>query len=89
ARLACKGKFSFSQQNNNVERKQAWELFNNSRRHSELRLHKVRRHDEAQVRKAAQTMADIAQQPFNEREEPALVEHIRQVFEDWKQELNV
>ncbi|WP_445663847.1 hypothetical protein [Escherichia coli] len=89
ARLACKGKFSFSQQNNNVERKQAWELFNNSRRHSELRLHKVRRHDEAQVRKAAQTMADIAQQPFNEREEPALVEHIRQVFEEWKQELNV
>ncbi|MGC8165355.1 hypothetical protein ACP3WT_27655, partial [Salmonella enterica] len=27
--------------------------------------------------------------PFSEREEPALVEHIRQVFNDWKQELNV
>ncbi|MBR7437298.1 hypothetical protein, partial [Klebsiella pneumoniae] len=31
----------------------------------------------------------LAQQPFSEREEPALVEHIRQVFDDWKQELNV
>ena len=89
ARLARKGKFSFSQQNNNIERKQVWELFNNSRRHSELRLHKIRRHDESQIRKAAQTMAEIAQQPFSEREEPALVEHIRQVFDDWKQELNV
>lgn len=89
ARLARKGKFSFSQQNNNIERKQVWELFNNSRRHSELRLHKIRRHDESQIRKAAQTMAEIAQQPFSEREEPALVEHIRQVFNDWKQELNV
>ncbi|ADP11611.1 conserved uncharacterized protein [Erwinia sp. Ejp617] len=89
ARLARKGKFSFSQQNNNIERKQAWDLFNNSRRHSELRLHKIRRHDESQIRKAAQTMAQIAQQPFSEREEPALVEHIRQVFDDWKQELNV
>ncbi len=89
ARLARKGKFSFSQQNNNIERKQVWELFNNSRRHSELRLHKIRRHDESQIRKAAQLMADIAQQPFSEREEPALVEHIRQVFDGWKQELNV
>ncbi|HIC7645404.1 TPA: BREX system P-loop protein BrxC [Serratia liquefaciens] len=89
ARLARKGKFSFSQQNNNIERKQAWDLFNNSRRHSELRLHKIRRHDESQIRKAAQTMAQIAQQPFSEREEPLLVEHIRQVFDDWKQELNV
>lgn len=89
ARLARKGKFSFSQQNNNIERKQVWELFNNSRRHSELRLHKIRRHDESQIRKAAQLMADIAQQPFSEREEPALVEHIRQVFNDWRQELNV
>ncbi|UWS34256.1 BREX system P-loop protein BrxC [Erwinia pyrifoliae] len=89
ARLARKGKFSFSQQNNNIERNQAWDLFNNSRRHSELRLHKIRRHDESQIRKAAQTMAQIAQQPFSEREEPALVEHIRQVFDDWKQELNV
>ncbi|ECB2994090.1 BREX system P-loop protein BrxC, partial [Salmonella enterica subsp. enterica serovar Typhimurium] len=53
------------------------------------RLHKIRRHDESQIRKAAQTMAEIAQQPFSEREEPALVEHIRQVFNDWKQELNV
>lgn len=78
ARLARKGKFSFSQQNNNIERKQVWELFNNSRRHSELRLHKIRRHDESQIRKAAQTMAEIAQQPFSEREEPAPVEHIRQ-----------
>ena len=34
-------------------------------------------------------MAEIAQQPFSEREEPPLVEHIRQVFDDWKQELNV
>lgn len=89
ARLARKGKFSFSQQNNNIERKQAWDLFNNSRRHSELRLHKIRRHDESQIRKAAQTMAQIAQQPFSEREEPALVEHIRLVFNNWKQELNV
>lgn len=89
ARLAQKRKISFSQQNNNLELKQAWDLFNNSRRHSELRLHKIRRHDEAQILKAAKIIADVAQQPFNEREEPALVEHIRSVLGAWKQELDV
>ncbi len=89
ARLARSNKFNFSQQSSEISLKQAWEIFNNSRRHSELRLHKIRRHDEAQLSKAALLMADIAQQPFNEREEPALVEHIQRVFDSWQQELNV
>ncbi len=89
ARLAQKGKISFSQQNNNLELKQAWELFNNHRRYSELRLHIIRRHDEAQIIKAAKIMADVAQQTFNQREEPALVEHIRNVLNGWKQELEI
>jgi hypothetical protein len=89
ARLARSNKFNFSQQSSDISLKQTWEIFNNSRRHSELRLHKIRRHDEAQLNKAALLMADIAQQPFNEHEEPALVEHIQRVFDSWQQELSV
>ncbi|HAJ5766372.1 TPA: BREX system P-loop protein BrxC, partial [Escherichia coli] len=51
--------------------------------------HKVRRHDEAQLTKAAQLMADIAGEPFNEREEQPLVSHIRELFGRWKSELTV
>ncbi|MEX5805569.1 hypothetical protein AB6H35_12335 [Citrobacter freundii] len=45
-------KYSFTLQGSEIALKQAWEAFNNSRRYSDLRLHKVRRHDEAQLTKA-------------------------------------
>ncbi|MDI5619143.1 BREX system P-loop protein BrxC, partial [Salmonella enterica subsp. enterica serovar Anatum] len=83
------GKYSFTLQGSEIALKQAWDAFNNSRRYSDLRLHKVRRHDEAQLTKAAQLMADIAGEPFNEREEQPLVSHIRELFGRWKSELTV
>lgn len=89
ARLARGGKYSFTLLSKEIELKQAWDAFNNSRRHSELRLHKIRRHDEAQLRKAAELMVDVAQEPFSEREEQALVARIRQVFDKWQKELTV
>ncbi len=89
ARLARSDKYSFTLQGSEIALKQAWDAFNNSRRYSELRLHKIRRHDEVQLKKAAQLMATVAQEPFTEREEKPLVAHIRQVFERRKNELNV
>lgn len=89
ARLARSGKYSFTLQSSEIALKQTWDAFNNSRRYSDLRLHKVRRHDEAQLTKAAQLMAEIAGEPFNEREEQPLVSHIRELFSRWKNELSV
>ncbi len=89
ARLARSGKYNFTLQGSEIALKQAWDAFNNSRRYSDLRLHKVRRHDEAQLTKAAQLMAEIAGEPFNEREEQSLVSHIRELFGRWKSELTV
>ncbi|EKN4688219.1 BREX system P-loop protein BrxC [Yersinia ruckeri] len=89
ARLARSGKYSFNLQGSEIALKQAWDAFNNSRRYSDLRLLKIRRHDEAQLTKAAQLMADIAGEPFNEREEQSLVSHIRELFGRWKSELTV
>lgn len=89
ARLTRASKLNFTLQSSEISLKQSWDIFNNSRRYSELRLHKTRRHDDAQLRKAAQLMAKIVQLPFNEQEEPALAAHIRDIFESWRHELNV
>ncbi|CDG15739.1 BREX system P-loop protein BrxC [Xenorhabdus doucetiae] len=86
ARLARSGKISFTKQNNQLSLKQAWDEFENSRRHSELRLLKVRLHDESQLRKAAHIMNDAAAESFNEREEQALAKHIRTTLEGWERE---
>ncbi|WP_434526838.1 BREX system P-loop protein BrxC [Photorhabdus asymbiotica] len=86
ARLARSGKINFTLQNNQISLKQAWDVFTNTRRHSELRLLKVRQHDEEQLRKAAHIMNKVAQESFNEREEQGLAKHIRTTLESWERE---
>lgn len=86
AALARSGKINFTVQNNPISLKQAWEYFDSIRKYSELRLLKVRVHDDKQRIKVAQLMKSVADESFNERDEKSLSQHIRLTLAGWERE---
>lgn len=86
AALARTGKINFTVQNSAINLKQAWDYFDSVRKYSDLRLLKVRLHDDKHLMKVAQLMKSVADESFNERDEKSLCQHIRQTLTGWDRE---
>jgi len=87
ARIALAGKVTFNQQGNDVVLKNAFELFMNSRKRGEIRVQRVRQHDEQQLRRAGKIVKDLFNKTFTGQSEKELAEMIRSELLLWRNQL--
>ncbi|MCB5160349.1 BREX system P-loop protein BrxC [Marinomonas algarum] len=87
ARLGLSSKVSFSQQGSDLVLKKSYEAFTSVRKRGEIRVHKIRQHDERQLKKATTLVKDIFSKSFAGTEEKNLYELIVKEFNNWSEDL--
>lgn len=87
ARLGLAGKVSFSTQGTDLALKKAYEPFTSVRKRGEIRVHKIRQHDERQIKKAASLVKEIFSKTFTGSSEKELYELVRDELLAWNDEL--
>ena len=87
ARLGLAGKLSFTQQAADLPLKKAYQPFTSVRSRAEIRLQKIRQHDERQLQKAASLVKNLFQKPFSGSGEKELAELIRRELGQWHDSL--
>ena len=86
ARLGLAGKISFTL-NGDLPLKKAYEPFTSARKRGEIRIQKIRQHDEQQLKKAASVVRNVFNKTFNGSGEKELSELIRQELKKWNDQL--
>lgn len=87
AGLGLAGKISFSQKGTDLSLKNAYEPFTSVRKHSEIRIHKIRQHDEQQLKKAAQLVKNLFSKTFTGGNEKELFELLQAQLQSWSEAL--
>ncbi len=87
ARLGLAGKVSLSTQSTGLPLKKAYEPFTSVRKRGEIRIHKIRQHDERQLKKAAVLVKDLFSKTFTGMDEKELFELVRDELRSWSEEL--
>ncbi|OOF14447.1 DNA repair protein [Salinivibrio sp. PR932] len=87
ARLGLAGKVSFSTQGTDLALKKAYEPFTSVRKRGEIRVHKIRQHDERQIKKAAGLVKEIFSKTFTGSGEKELYQLVRDELLAWNEEL--
>jgi len=87
ARLGLAGKISFTLQGAPLALNKAYEPFTNSRKRGELRIQKIRLHDEKQLKKAVVLVKSLFSKTFTGSGEKELTELIKQALKTWQDEL--
>ncbi|ELK0608781.1 BREX system P-loop protein BrxC, partial [Escherichia coli] len=87
ARLGLAGKLSFSTQGTDLALKKAYEPFTSVRKRGEIRVHKIRQHDERQIKKAAGLVKEIFSKTFTGSGEKELYELVRDELLAWNEKL--
>lgn len=79
---------SFSNQGNEVSPKKAYDYFVQVRKRGELRINKIRQHDEKQLQEAANLAKDLfSKSAFAGLEEKELFTRLREELSRWQQDL--
>jgi hypothetical protein len=87
ARLGLAGKISFTINNGDLPLKKAYEPFTSVRKRGEIRIQKVRQHDERQLKNAASLVKNIFNKTFTGSGEKELAELITQELKKWQEQL--
>jgi hypothetical protein len=87
ARIALAGKITFNHQGNDVILKSAFDLFMNNRKRGEIRVQRVRQHDEQQLRSAGKIVKDLFNKTFTGQSEKELAEMVRSELTLWRNQL--
>lgn len=87
ARLGLSGKLSFTLQAADLPLKKAYQPFTSVRSRADIRLQKIRQHDERQLQKAATLVKELFQKPFTGSGEKELAELIRRELSQWHDSL--
>jgi hypothetical protein len=88
ARLGLAGKISFSLQGSDLSLKRAYDDFVSVRKRGEIRIQKIRQHDDRQLKKSAQLVKNLFSKTFTGSSEKELYEMIYEELENWKEELS-
>lgn len=86
ARLGLAGKISFTM-GNDLPLKKAYEPFTSIRKRGDIRIQKVRQHDERQLKNAASLVKNIFNKTFTSSGEKELAELITQELKKWQEQL--
>jgi len=87
ARLGLAGKISFTLQSIPLALNKAYDPFTNSRKRGEIRIQKIRQHDERQLKKAILLVKSLFSKTFTGTGEKELTELIQQELKKWQDEL--
>jgi hypothetical protein len=87
ARLGLSGKISFTMGASELPLKKAYEPFTSVRKHGEVRIQKVRQHDERQIKNAATLVKNLFNKTFTGTSEKELAELITQAIKEWHDDL--
>lgn len=87
ARLGLAGKLSFTLQAAELLLKKAYQPFTSVRQRAEIRLQKIRQHDERQIQKAAALVKNLFHKAFTGAGEKELAELIRRELGQWHESL--
>ena len=87
ARLGLANKLSFTISSNPLALKQAYEPFSSVRKRAEIRISKVRQHDEQQLKKAIKLTKDLFNKTFTGQAEKDLDALIRVELQRWSDSL--
>ncbi len=88
ARLGLAGKISFTLSGTELALKKAYEPFTSVRKQGELRIQKIRQHDELQLKKAASLLKTVFNKSFVGPGEKELSEQLRAVLTHRQEQLN-
>ncbi len=88
ARLALAGKINFTLNGTELPLKKAYEPFTSVRKQSEIRIQKIRQHDEQQLKKAASLVKQVFNKTFVGAGEKELSELILSSLTTWQVQLN-
>jgi hypothetical protein len=87
ARLALAGKISFTYQKNELPLRKAYEPLTSVRKRGEIRISKIRQHDERQLKKAADLAKGLFNKTFTGSSEKELSDLISQELKGWQDAL--
>jgi hypothetical protein len=87
ARLALTGKVSFTTQGVPVPKKEAYDAFTNSRKRGELRLQRIRQHDDQQLKKAVSLAKNLFSKTATGLSEKELYELLVKELRNWQEQL--
>jgi len=87
ARLALAGKISFTMHKSPLILKQAYEAFSGTKKRGEIRIQKIRQHDERQIKNAKALVKNIFNKTFLGSTEADLVELLKGELSTWNSQL--
>jgi hypothetical protein len=87
ARLGLAGKISLTMGGSELSLKKAYEPFTSVRKHGEIRIQKVRQHDERQLKNAAALAKNLFNKTFTGSGEKELAELLTQEIRKWQEDL--
>lgn len=87
ARLTLAGKISFTMKGVPVANKNAYDAFTNSRKRGELRIQRIRQHDDRQLKKAINLAKSLFSKTATGLSEKELFELITKELKIWQEEL--
>jgi hypothetical protein len=87
ARLGLAGRISFTLGASELPLKKAYEPFTSMRKHGEIRIQKVRQHDERQLKSAAALVKNLFNKTFTGSGEKELAELLSQEIRSWHEDL--
>jgi hypothetical protein len=85
--LGLAGKISFTLQSAELPLKKAYEAFTSVRKRGDIRIQKIRQHDERQLKNAASLIKNIFNKTFTGSGEKELYELLRQELSKWHEQL--
>ena len=92
ARLNLAGIISFTYQSNDLALKKSYDLLTSIRKQKELRIQKLRKHDEMQIKKANKLIKDLFHKTLSASgtasEEKEISQFLQQQLTAWKDKLN-
>ncbi|WP_182025746.1 BREX system P-loop protein BrxC [Vibrio rotiferianus] len=86
AKLGLAGKVSFTLSGEELALKRSFDAFTSVRKHGDLRIRRVRQHNDAQLNKAKKLGKDLFHKPFNGSEKE-LADQFSKYFKQWEQDL--
>jgi energy-coupling factor transporter ATP-binding protein EcfA2 len=87
ARLALAGKISFMMHGTDLVLKQAYDSFVGTKKRGEIRIQKIRQHDEQNIKKAGSLLKSIFTKTFSGTGEKELVELLTSSLNNWNEQL--
>ncbi len=87
ARLGLAGKVSLSSQGSDLALKKAYDPFTSVKKRGQIRVHKIRQHDERQLQKASTLARDLFSKTVTGAGEKEIFELIRDELQNWNENL--